>query len=378
MAQAGNSQLHITVLTASDRSLDLASELRLVKAALLYADRVTLVSAGVQYRAVGSRLIELVRPGYFDKLGLKRVQGPQREAVSSDIDQTESGWRQPEQLESIAKKVQAIAQDRDEPAVVELLLAHDAGFLEMDDMGIFSGSFAKNMFGVIQTERGAEYPSGLAASIADRLSTVIGPSAATFPMFDARVRDLLLAAGSDNKGVRVRARAATEPHLAASFIGKMVAFPDARMDEILDVRRELADPLVRFRSAVAGMARQMEETPMNEEFRQVADTLYRETVAPALLEIRDLERERGYRTQLARHVKDGAGIPDIEKTITLAATAYFMLPGLGYAAAGLFGTAASAAVKLATTVAGERDKLAKERRTNKFLFLPEAERRLVQ
>jgi len=31
-------------------------------------------------------------------------------------------------------------------------------------------------------------------------------------------------------------------------------FPDARIDEILDVRRELTDPLTRFRSAVAGMA----------------------------------------------------------------------------------------------------------------------------
>jgi len=52
----------------------------------------------------------------------------------------------------------------------------------------------------------------------------------------------------------------------------------------------------------------------------------------------------------------------------LAATAYVALPAFGLAAAGLASTLSFAG--LATQVEREREKLAKQKRANKFLFLP--------
>ena len=122
------------------------------------------------------------------------------------------------------------------------------------------------------------------------------------------------------------------------------------------------------------MARQMEETPVDAEFPRIADALYRETVAPALLEIDELEQERGYRAQLARQVKSGPVVLETSSGLVLAATAYAALPGFGLAAAGL-GAGLSVA-GLATQVVRERERLTKQKRASKFLFLPEAERLL--
>jgi hypothetical protein len=41
-------------------------------------------------------------------------------------------------------------------------------------------------------------------------------------------------------------------------------FPDAHVDELLDVRRALADPLIRFRGAVVTMTRELDSTPVDE------------------------------------------------------------------------------------------------------------------
>ena len=75
----------------------------------------------------------------------------------------------------------------------------------------------------------------------------------------------------------------------------------------------------------------------------------------------------------ARQLKDGA-VSEAGKSITLAAAVYAALPAFGMAAAGV--GAAFSVADIAAKVARERDKLERERRTNKFLFLPEAERRL--
>jgi hypothetical protein len=329
MAQAVASPFHITVLTGYQGEPNLTNELRLVKAALLYGDGVNLVSP---------KLVCVPEDGSNRKLFWPRLVGT--EALSE---------------------------------IAELARAVHVGALEIDDLGLYSDGF-RSVGPPMLLRNDPE----AAAHLADWLSTVVGPSAETYPMFDGQVADLFRDAAKDGFVAPRGAHAATEPSLAANFIGRMRTFPDAPIDEILDVRRELADPLVRFRSAVAALARQMEETPMDTAFGRTVDALYRETVAPALLEIDELERERRYSSQLGRQAKGGAGIPDIKETLTLAVTAYAMLPSLGYAAAGLVGTVASSVVNLATAAARERDRLAKDRKTNKFLFLSEAERRLGQ
>ena len=362
---------------------------RLVKAALLYADHVTLVSPKMAMLEAASSLVEGTedeRTRRLLDLIVPLSDDPRLRPMVQAMRRRKGKQRPPGYLlfeaqllrtlaPSVAEAGRVIEGFRDQPGVAELNRARHAGVLDLDGLGIDPAPFLTE---ALHMARGDQLPRGKSSDLVVRLmlklSTVIGPSALSYPMFDQQVTDFLRSAESEGRMLPLDPRAAKEPHLAASFIGRMKTFPDAQVDEILDVRRELADPLTRFRSAVAGMAREMEETPVDAEFPRTADALYRETVAPALLEIDELEHERGYGAQLARQIKSGPVVFQATSGIVLAATAYAALPAFGLAAAGL-GAALSIA-GLATQVERERQKLAKQKRANKFLFLAEAGRRL--
>ena len=64
------------------------------------------------------------------------------------------------------------------------------------------------------------------------------------------------------------------------------------MDEILELRRDLQGPLIRYRSAVAGM-RSQELDPYSPSRNEVIEFIWRQQVAPALLEIEEDLREHG-------------------------------------------------------------------------------------
>lgn len=247
--------------------------------------------------------------------------------------------------------------------------ARDAGVLTIDDIYPVAASLLTQS----GLAGGFAWPS---ESLVQQMIRTMGRATTdepnVYPMFDASALGL---ASQVLPGTEL-ITAATEPHLAVAFIGRLQTFPDARMDEILDVRKALADPLVRFRSAVSEMARNMEETPIDDGFGRAADALYRETVAPALLELRELEEERHYLHQLARQASIGEAAPNLATAMGLAAAAYVALPNLAAAAAGLAGGLLSSVHGLATAVARERDRLAGTRRANKFLFLAQADERL--
>jgi predicted transcriptional regulator len=388
-------EFEITVLTGTADGLELSNELRQVKAALLYADRVRLVSPTVAMLemfatiADGSdsqlieRLLAMTMPADLPHgaelvEGLHRRHGRQRTREQIAFD-----WRMRSMAASQRNAFEQYAEQlKTQPEVAELHRARDAGVLELDGLGldaipIFS-DFALQDAGIPHESHSEEY----AVKLVERMVGFIGPSESTYPLLDGSMIDLVrefdVAMGS-----KTDAAGATEPHLAASFIGRMRSFPDAGIDEILDVRRELAVPLVRFRSAVAGMAREIAETPLDAGFAGAADALYREMVAPALLEIGEIEEERGIARQLVKQATIGEAKPDLAATVAtvgtvgLAATQYSSLPALAATIAGLSGPALSSAYNLYAAVKKERDRLASERKTNKFLFLVEADRKLA-
>lgn len=64
-------------------------------------------------------------------------------------------------------------------------------------------------------------------------------------------------------------------------------FDDASVDEIIDIRRELDKPLIRFRSAIITFSREIESVPWQQEFSQEAEQVFYEHVEPAVLEIEE-------------------------------------------------------------------------------------------
>ena len=82
------------------------------------------------------------------------------------------------------------------------------------------------------------------------------------------------------------------------------------------------------------------------------------------------------REQFVPQETEGAGLTGIKAGLTMAFTAYALQPDIGVAAAAGVPPGIAAAVDIAAAVGKRRRELEKERRTNKFLFLFEAGRRL--
>lgn len=105
-----------------------------------------------------------------------------------------------------------------------------------------------------------------------------------------------------------------EAVLGAGLIARLPSFTEIPMDEILDLRRDLQGPLVRYRSAVAGM-RSQELDPYSPSRNEVIDFVWRQQVAPALLDIEEDLREHGLIRELARSLR--ADIRDVVKGLPL-------------------------------------------------------------
>lgn len=118
---------------------------------------------------------------------------------------------------------------------------------------------------------------------------------------------------------------------ASGLMARLPTFPEATVDEILDIREELADPLGHFRGAMVSIAKTFSKQPWETDFEDCVHDAWVETVYPALLEIKAAIEERRSLLSMAADV---------------AGAAKSGLPGVGIVAAGMAGHAE------AVTVAG--------------------------
>ena len=163
---------------------------------------------------------------------------------------------------------------------------------------------------------------------------------------------------------------AAEVGLAGHFVGRMPAFPDATVAEIIDVRRGLQRPLVRFRGALAGMSRELEEAPWA-GFRNLADSLYRSEVGPALLDLEENTRDSGALSLLRHAALSGPPYAAAGSTVVIGLAGATVMPDLAALALAVGSPFAMVAATAAQMVKRQL-RLQHERGRNRFLFLYEA------
>jgi hypothetical protein len=88
--------------------------------------------------------------------------------------------------------------------------------------------------------------------------------------------------------------------LASGLLSALPAFPRASVPEVIDIREELRDPLIRFRAAVSTMATTIDATSLEPDFAAEVDDVFHREVAPALLEIKETIQANSNLRQLAR------------------------------------------------------------------------------
>jgi hypothetical protein len=86
---------------------------------------------------------------------------------------------------------------------------------------------------------------------------------------------------------------AGEAAIGTGFIARLPAFTKAPMDELLDLRQDLDDPLSRYRGKVALLRNAMQTGPFDQHREAEIDASWRTEVEPALRDIRHAMADHG-------------------------------------------------------------------------------------
>ena len=297
--QAGSPGFRIAVATYPT-GLDLAEEIRFVKPGLIYGDTVTLqspaatmlLSAGQfatldddgKVRALTQILPTLAREKSaeslrtleaFDQLRRKKhLAGRELNLRRAFEKQLRSTW------DEIRQTVEELT---DRAGGKHLVRAIAEGVLVIDPL------------------IGTEPSQGLSVeTYMERIEAALS-DVCTYPLFGpevAKLIDATIGAGGVVVGATAEGRA-KQAALAAGFLNRLPAFPDATVDEILDVRKDLEDPLIRFRGAMVAFATELSESAFGDELGGEIQDLWFAKVAPHLADLKERVAENHALRQLA-------------------------------------------------------------------------------
>ena len=372
MEQNTDRLLHITIGTHPTKELDLRQEIRLAKAALLYADRVKLYSLTSSVLSMTSRFgdlpldykvsvlenaIPLISPKNQSKgLGeilrkYKKIAGRKyltREdlALKKKVEYLlNSNWN------GIENATNEIIQNS---KIIELKNALNSGVLELHafenantdeavaNFMIESITAAVNESSGVRKKTKAQDNKLLMEFIEQVFKSVSDGS--TYPLFDEETASLVRTRIQIDKfplpefGLD-RGRQAG---LIKRLFEYLPTFEDATIDEILDIRKELDKPLTRFRSAIINFSQDIKSTAWDKDFMPEADKIYLRDVKPALLDIEESVKSNKFLTTLIRKVAEKPAVLPAGSLFSIAISQFSSLPkelaaslGVGIASASI-------------------------------------------
>jgi hypothetical protein len=379
--------LHVTIATVPRGGLSVVEEVRLVKAALLYADDVTICSANVaMLHSIGTLLDEppAKRARNLIEIASVLLEPKARQTIEFALSQPRRVRRTLPGIAKLEKTMSTLAVDAEEiirttrrdAAMDELQGAIDAGLVAIDNLGLEPVSLVQDCILLASGKRPSKLlDRGTAEALFDRIGSIAAAGAGTYPLFNPGASDVLDTMIREGIVASPAPLPAGQAGLGAHFVAYLPAFPDARVDEIVDVRRGLAKPLIGFRGAVAEMASELEAAAWEPGFTDEADALYRRYVAPALLELEETARnQRAFdltvnaATSMAPWTAGGA-------VLGLALAGATTIPDIAAAA---FSIGAPTAAMVAGVLESQKERMRLNRvaDNNRFVFLYRADRAL--
>lgn len=347
-------EMNVVIGVAPTSKFSLENELRLIKPALLYGDRVTLYSPATSLVAMAATIGELSDDEKVDFVAevVPTVSPDQAEdtllVLNAFRELRRMRRRSPEQI-LLVEKVRR-----------QLNVAWDIIRERMDDMVAASGAnelVPAMEMGLLEVDvllRGEDFSLELILQeFVDRLAKSLTSDVA-YPLFDDQAGSLVEAHVAEGLIVPTESADARGRQVgaAAAFMSRLPAFPAATVREILDIRNELREPLVRFRAAMIEVTQTLGARSFEGGFAGEVEQIYVEKVGPTLLEIGEAVQENRYiRELLGEATTDMKTILTGVLTFGLTRTSD-MAPLIAGGAA-----AATAAVTAAWNTAAERRRI---------------------
>lgn len=298
---------HITIGTAGADPPTLEPDIHMVKAALLYADKVRLCSAhystwifllsmkdaSLEDLIAQTYEIEEMIPHMFStpeeiatellRNRLARHSLQSKNPTAKDLQlRNDLKKLNAQQYEEFRKQmpsldVESAAKEFESPVNAGLLEIHRFRLMESENIGAsqLGGTFNRTVERIAD-----EFAGTIMQTVSD---------SSTYPLFDDGTGSIVRT-GLDVGALSptpTRISQAKQTQLAADLLSKLPLFDDASMNEILDIRREIDQYLVRFRSAIMKYADRIRSASWDGEFSEEAEQLFHREIEPSVLDIED-------------------------------------------------------------------------------------------
>jgi len=274
--QPANS-LQLVVAAQPGSAMTVAPEIELVKAALLYGDRVTLLSP------ITTMLLDVAALERFSPLQqidlVRRVapylsNGAELAASEAGLDQLEDFLRRSARSASLSDRLLRVGLTRQlapvkqiladavggierESGIDQLAQARAKGHLKIesanpdDAVDLLADCIIKASSAAKGINSDDSQMGRLVATFVAKLSAHLS-SGEAYLIFDEQVASLTEAAIREGlfKPAPGPAGRSAQAMSAAAFMARLPTFPGATVDEVLDIREELAAPLIQFRGAL--------------------------------------------------------------------------------------------------------------------------------
>jgi hypothetical protein len=317
--------LHFTIGTGplfdpNIGQLTLENDVRLLKAGLLYADRVRLVSVGssltlrmlADAKSDPDRQLDFLERHFRENISRDdseaaatmlefiRLYRPLRRGRNLSKEQITLKLKYARELGAIWQRFQESWEGFARKAGIdEIQTARRSGLVDID--GFAAGGVERGVALLPEADElmSEEYYKEITAELFGMLSGAVS-SGETHPMLDDKAGELV------RLGVEAGAIAVSESGqgrgkhagLASHLLRRLPLFDAASVDEILDIRRELDRPLVRFRGAVTEFSEGMRASGWDPDFAGDAEEILVREVAPAVQEIEDAVRDNRFLAEL--------------------------------------------------------------------------------
>ena len=331
-----NPPFHITIGSSvvSDMADDVVEltrhQMRLIKASLLYADEVTLCSPIMHILTAMERL---PRFSSDEQLELYQLTAP---SLSDDANLSETIAKFRSQIKILARASRvlpeakrlcdeanaifaefgsAVQEKAKEFEVEELAELIKRGDVKIDRLGETASDveIVAESIQLAAQQRGRIVPGApdvvqrkiLNDAMCDRFlarlqSAIV--SSKTYPLFDDFTGDLVRVGLREGRLHTTPAQTDRAKHmgLAANLLERLPSFDEATSKELIDIRRELDAPLIKFRRAMIQFSGEIGSASWDADFPIEADKVFREQVQPAILEIEEAVQSNNYLKELAR------------------------------------------------------------------------------
>lgn len=391
--------LHFTVGTGpsfddSIKQLSLENDARLLKAGLLYADRVRLASVGSSLtlkmmsdaNAGRERQLDFIERHFRDNASRDHPEEAATilEFVELYRPMLRSRNLSKEQLSirfSLSRKLADTWAEFKEgwedfgirAGIREIQAAQRSGLVDIESFAAGGVERSSALSPDAAEMRSEEYYGEITSELFGMLSGAVSQGT-THPMLDNEAGKLVrlgIEAGAIPVSEIGQAKG-KHGGLTSDLLRRLPLFDEASVEEVLDIRRELEGPLMKFRGAVSELSEGMREPGWNPDFDADAEDVFVKKVAPAVKEIEEkIEDNRFLAELLPRMTRPqdwGSGA-----ALGMAAYNLASLPELAsLAIAG--GTGFAGAARNAYL---EHRDVRREIRGERLFFYREAERRLA-